>query len=115
MRTVRGSLTIAALLSAGVLAQTRAPQPAFDAAEIHVRPHSADPNPYMTGGALRGGRYDLRNGTMLDLITMAYGMDGGRGPRWTELAGPDALRHHRQGAGRDLARGRAVHAAVAAR
>ncbi len=42
----------------------------------------------MSGGVLRGGRYDLRNATMVDLISMAYGVDGTvvlGGPNWLEI------------------------------
>jgi uncharacterized protein (TIGR03435 family) len=41
----------------------------------------------MTGGVLRGGRYDLRNATMVDLISTAYGVEGDLvlgGPNWLE-------------------------------
>jgi uncharacterized protein (TIGR03435 family) len=43
----------------------------------------------MTGGVLRGGRYDIRNATMLDLVRTAYSMDDDSkvqgGPSWLEL------------------------------
>ena len=42
----------------------------------------------MTGGVLRGGRYDLRNATMLDLIATAYSITDSDlvvgGPAWLE-------------------------------
>jgi uncharacterized protein (TIGR03435 family) len=85
MRTVIGSLTVTALLSAGLIAQSAAPSASFDLADIHVRPHSSNPNPQASGGVLRGGRYDIRNATMLDLITMAYGVGSPMvigGPNW---------------------------------
>jgi len=96
MRGLVGSLTVAALLSVGVVAQSPAPPappsapagppPVFDAAEIHVRPHSSEPNPSVSGGALRAGRFDIRNATMLDLISFAYSVD-----QDTVLAGPNWL------------------------
>ena len=68
----------------------------------------------MTGGVLRGGRYDLRDATMLDLITTAYGVDADSvlgGPSWLEVTrfdvvdvpfgalAPDALKKMLQGLG----------------
>ena len=41
----------------------------------------------MRGGVIRGGRYELRNATMVDLISTAYGIDAEKvlgGPNWLE-------------------------------
>jgi uncharacterized protein (TIGR03435 family) len=41
----------------------------------------------MRGGALRGGRYDVRGATMVDLIGMAYRLDSSKivgGPNWLD-------------------------------
>jgi uncharacterized protein (TIGR03435 family) len=87
MRVLFGRLTVAALLSSGVVAQSPTPTPAFDLADVHVRPHSSNPFPQMTGGILRGGRYDLRNATMLNLISKAYAVTGDTvlgGPNWLD-------------------------------
>jgi len=61
--------------------------PAFETADVHASAHTTNPNPFMTGGVLRGGRYDLRRATMVDLIRIAYDVDpdtvlGGRS--WLE-------------------------------
>jgi uncharacterized protein (TIGR03435 family) len=61
--------------------------PTFEAADIHPSPHTTNPNPFMTGGVLRGGRYDLRKATMVDLIRVAYDVDPDTilgGPNWLE-------------------------------
>jgi len=88
MRTFTG-LAIVVLLSAGVFGQSASNSAAFDAADIHVRAHSSNATPFMTGGVLRAGRYDLRNATMLDLIRVAYNvMDTDTilgGPSWLEM------------------------------
>lgn len=55
-------------------------------ADVHVRPPSSNPRPFMTGAILRGERYDVRNATMLDLISLAYGLD-----RETVVGGPNWL------------------------
>jgi uncharacterized protein (TIGR03435 family) len=59
--------------------------PVFDVADVHVSARST--NPYMTGGVLRGTRYDIRRATMVDLISTAYGVDGDKvagGPSWLD-------------------------------
>jgi Protein of unknown function (DUF3738) len=41
----------------------------------------------MRGGALRGGRFEVRTATMVDLISMAYGMESDKvlaGPSWLD-------------------------------
>ena len=87
MRVLFGRLTVAALLSTGVVAQSPAPVPSFDVADVHVRPHSSNPFPQTIGPLLRAGRYDLRNATMLDLISRAYAVSGDAvlgGPNWLD-------------------------------
>jgi uncharacterized protein (TIGR03435 family) len=83
-------LAQAAGLPQQALGQSAGNSPTFDVADVHVSPRSLDPNPYnyVSGGILRGGRYDLRKATMLELIKTAYGVDGDAvlgGPNWLEL------------------------------
>ena len=81
-------LGLIALLSATALTQTPDPKPAFDAADIFVRGRSANANPVMTGGVIRNGRYDLRNATMVELVTTAYSVTPEAvvgGPSWLEM------------------------------
>jgi uncharacterized protein (TIGR03435 family) len=75
----------AALLSAVLFGQPAGPPPAFDLADVHASPHV--PSPYMRGGVLRGGRYDVRTASIVDLITTAYGVDPAKvqgGPSWLD-------------------------------
>ena len=61
--------------------------PAFETVDVHASAHTTNPNPFMTGGVLRGGRYDLRRATMVDLIRIAYDVDPDTvlgGPSWLE-------------------------------
>jgi uncharacterized protein (TIGR03435 family) len=47
-----------------------------------------NPQSYRSGGFLRGGRYDLRKATMMDLIRLAYGFEPDTvfgGPDWLEF------------------------------
>ena len=73
-----------ALLSAVVLAQSTDPLPAFAVADVHVSPRSTTP---AMRTALRAGRYEIRNATMVDLIRTAYTVDAEKvlgGPSWLE-------------------------------
>ena len=59
----------------------------FDAADIHPTPAVAPGrnNQNMRGGLYRGGRYELRAATMLDLVRTAYNVDADDvtgGPAW---------------------------------
>src|SRR5689334_17305254 len=69
--------------SAGAYAQSGAP--AFIAADVHGSFHTATPT--MRGGLLPGGRFEVHNATMVDLIRIAYGADTDKiigGPAWVE-------------------------------
>ena len=88
MRRAFAAVGIVALLSGPALAAQSTEAPRFDAADIHIRAHSNNPAPFMSGGVLRAGRYDLRNATMLDLIATAYAVTDSDtilgGPNWLE-------------------------------
>jgi uncharacterized protein (TIGR03435 family) len=71
----------------GLSGQSADVRATFDAADVHLRPHSVSAIPSMTAPMLRGSRYDIRNATMLDLIKIAYGVDKERvlgGPNWLD-------------------------------
>jgi len=81
-RTLFGFL---AVLSGAAFGQTALPKPAFEVADI--RPSAKVTNPYMRGGAVRGGRYEVKDASMVDLITTAYGVQQDRvqgGPPWLD-------------------------------
>ncbi len=78
-------LACAALLPALASAQSTETKPAFEIADVHVSPPTR--NPYLRNFGLRGGRYELRVATMVDLIKTAWDIDGERvlgGPNWLE-------------------------------
>jgi uncharacterized protein (TIGR03435 family) len=91
------NLTLLALLShcgsaqtIGVAdAQPRAPAPtniAFEIADVHPSAATAYP-PFLHDGYLVGDRYVLRQATMLDMISIAYGVDKKHvqgGPSWLD-------------------------------
>ncbi len=88
MRRASAAVGIVALLSGPALGAQSTEAPRFDAADVHIRAHSNNPAPFMSGGVLRAGRYDLRNATMLDLIATAYAVTDSDtilgGPNWLE-------------------------------
>ena len=74
------------VLSCSVFAQTNEKPLTFELADVHVSPPSTLPAlAAMSGGVPRGGRYELRNASMLDLIRTAYGVEPENvvgGPTW---------------------------------
>jgi uncharacterized protein (TIGR03435 family) len=81
------ALSFLAFLSGSAFGQSTETAPKFDIADVHISPKSTVA--YMSGGVLRGGRYEIRRATMLDLIRTAYGVDDNSkiqgGPSWLEL------------------------------
>ena len=78
-------VAFATLLSGMVFAQSADTPPTFDSADIHVSAPAT--NPYARGGVMRGGRYEVRTATLVDLIRMAYDIDADKvvgGPNWLE-------------------------------
>jgi uncharacterized protein (TIGR03435 family) len=71
--------------------------PKFEAADVHVSPKPANPNPtfqFARMSPARAGRYEIKTATMLDLIRFAYGFDPDKivgGPSWLELDRYDVL------------------------
>lgn len=84
------ALLISVALFAGVaFGQSDGARPAFEAADVHTSHVSpTNFNIDMSGPFVHAGRYEIRNATVLDLITTAYGVDGDHvfgGPPWLEL------------------------------
>jgi uncharacterized protein (TIGR03435 family) len=76
------------IFSCAALAQPVSAPPRFDVVEIHRSASVTNPQTYRSGGFLRGGRYDLRKATMMDLIRLAYGFEPDAvfgGPDWLEF------------------------------
>src|SRR5580698_5678815 len=83
---------IAVLLSGASSAQGPSPPPAFDTADIHVSPPSKYPG--MTHSSPGAGRYELRNGTVVELISLAYHLPYRQligGPEWLDLERFDVI------------------------
>ncbi len=75
-------------------AETPASAPAtFEVADVHPSAHVTT-RAFFSGAVFRGGRYTMRNATMLDLITTAYGFDDRNvvgGPSWLETTRFDVI------------------------
>jgi uncharacterized protein (TIGR03435 family) len=77
--------SVVAIFSAAVFGQAPSTPPAFDLADVHTSPHAM--NLFMQGGVIRGGKFTIKNATMVDLITTAYGVEADfvlGGPSWLE-------------------------------
>jgi uncharacterized protein (TIGR03435 family) len=84
------------LLTSGIVhAQSAESIARFGIADIHASPHSSSPQAqFMRVGFYRGGRYEIRSATMVDLVSTAYGVDPDKvlgGPNWLELDRFDML------------------------
>jgi uncharacterized protein (TIGR03435 family) len=74
------------LLSIPAFGQSAPGKPAFEIADVRVSDRQI--NVGITGNAIRDGRYELHNATMVDLIRIAYGLEEEKvvgGPSWLEL------------------------------
>jgi uncharacterized protein (TIGR03435 family) len=84
-RAITGTILVTC---AGWLAFGQAPetQPRFEIADVHVSAKTT--NQSYPAGLVRGGRYEVKAATMVDLIKIAYGFDTDKilgGPNWLEL------------------------------
>ncbi len=94
MKRMLAQVFILIAVATGVYGQSSDTLLSFDAADVHVSPKSANPNVQSLGGFVRGGRYQFRNATMLDLIASAYGVEPEKilgGPSWLETDRFDIL------------------------
>lgn len=87
-------ISLAVLIAGLALAQPVSVPPAFEAGDVRVSPRSA--NPFLRGGYYPvGGRYELHQATMADLIRTAWGLsDNNRvigGPAWLDDTRFDVL------------------------
>jgi uncharacterized protein (TIGR03435 family) len=69
-----------------MFSQPPEPPPTFEIADVHVS--AKTPNPFMRTGPVRGGRYEVKNANMVDLVRIAYGFAPDKvlgGPSWLEM------------------------------
>jgi uncharacterized protein (TIGR03435 family) len=83
---LRASAVIGLALVAQVsFGQSSSPQAMFEAADVHSGPRSTS---LAMRTVVRGGRYELQNATMVDLVRTAYGIDAENvigGPNWVDF------------------------------
>jgi uncharacterized protein (TIGR03435 family) len=80
-----GVVAVLVFLAGRMVAESAAPAGQFVAADVRVSPPAHFP--FSEGALLRGERYTIRQATMVDLITDAYGLDPTNvqgGPSWLE-------------------------------
>lgn len=88
MRHAIAWITLLVLLSITAFSQS----PAFDAADVH--PSAKTTYTGMTGGALRGTRYEVRHASLTEMISVAYGLDSDKivgGPSWLDFNRYDVI------------------------
>jgi uncharacterized protein (TIGR03435 family) len=79
-------LLLAACFARPALAQSAPAAATFEMADVRVSDRQI--NIGVTGNAIRDGRYELHNATMVDLIRIAHGVEAEKvvgGPSWLEL------------------------------
>jgi len=79
-------LAFAALQSGAAFSQSIETPRTFEVSDVHLSAPAR--NQFRRGPINRGGRYELRNATMADLIAAAYGVDDDKvvgGPSWLEM------------------------------
>src|SRR5437016_2948213 len=90
-RAIMGTIL---MTGAGWLTFGQSPEtpPKFEAADVHVSAKTptgaTGNNQFARTGPVRGGRYEVKTATMVDLIRIAYGFDADKilgGPNWLEM------------------------------
>jgi uncharacterized protein (TIGR03435 family) len=84
MSTTTRTLVVC-LIAPCLFAVAQEAPPVFEVSDVHASAPSTDSN--MRGGFIRGGRYELRNATMVDLIGNAWAVDADKvagGPTWLD-------------------------------
>ena len=89
-RTI-GPLVVIALVSGAAIGQLSDATPKFELADVHPSAHATGTGltrNFMRTGFYHGGRYEVRNASMVDLVRTAYGVDPDKvlgGPSWLEM------------------------------
>jgi uncharacterized protein (TIGR03435 family) len=83
MVRIVGCIGLVVVLSCAAFGQSGEKPPAFEIADVHASAPTAISS--LGGGVPRGGRYELRNATMVDLVRTAYNVTPEKvvgGPTW---------------------------------
>ena len=82
------NVSLIALLASPAFGQSGTKPPAFEVADVRVSAPRMNPGAGVRPGAVRNGVYEIANGTMLDLIRIAYMVEADKvlgGPSWLEV------------------------------
>src|SRR5262249_32377344 len=85
LRALTVLATVIVFVSCIVFGQSTEKPPTFEIADVHAAAPTGIQGSGMSGGVPRGGRYELRNATMVDLIKIAYSVTDEKvfgGPSW---------------------------------
>lgn len=85
---VFAAVAMAALLLVAAAGQSASPLESFEVADIHASPRVSSQTGLNMRTVLRGGRYEIRNATIVDLVRTAYTIDADKivgGPNWVEF------------------------------
>lgn len=85
---MRGLGLLVTIFAVAGLSQVSPTVPRFEATDVHASGPAWNPFSWVSGGVLRGERYDLRKATLLDMIQIAYQVapeNIGGGPNWLEF------------------------------
>jgi uncharacterized protein (TIGR03435 family) len=99
---MKGMIVIALPLFSFLAFGQNAELPRFVAADVHVSPKSQ--NQFMRPPSTRGERYEVKNATMVDLISLAYSSNSTKilgGPSWLEMDRFDIIAKQPPQAARD--------------
>jgi uncharacterized protein (TIGR03435 family) len=93
MRRAFAGIVFLAIFCPVIFAQSaETPTATFEIADVQKSPYRNFP--FMSGGALQGDRYVIRQATMVDLMVAAYGVEADNvlgGPAWLETARFDVV------------------------
>jgi hypothetical protein len=68
-----GQVILILAVCCAAFGQTAATLPSFEVADVHVSTQSV--NSLRASAAFRNGRYEIKNSTVVDLVSLAYGVD----------------------------------------
>jgi uncharacterized protein (TIGR03435 family) len=106
-RTTLLGVFLVALVAGPTFGQSSATPSAFEIADVRVSAPRMNPGAGVRPGAVRNGVYEIANGTMLDLIRIAYMVEADKvlgGPSWLEVDRFDVVAKVPAGTTMDTAR-----------
>jgi uncharacterized protein (TIGR03435 family) len=88
MARASGILTAVVFICGAAFCQSPQVTPKFDIADVHAADKLSASSQFPATSSIRGGRYEFRHATMVDLVSNAYGVKADKvigGPSWLEM------------------------------